>query len=1090
MATFADPFQSASPFLRQHRRQTSPLEELTATREKPAAVEQPDAGLLSQIGHSALSGLSRVGNLLDVPGSMVRDVATLNNPFDQLLPWNLTTSEHRTSGRDLVRQMGLAGEDDTVGNWWGGFGAEALLDPLTYLTAGTLTAAGKVARNAGKLTKGLRASIKAGERSLFSVGLPFTDHATHLGTGPTAQKFASGLDSAIGAVANSPPGRMVQGLFNPEVMGQFSGLGQSVAKMMYPARQNATLKTAEQVSQYVEPLTKLRQAFHESFGEGIESAAGGKWREISPDEILQPGAKMKLDVTSGKSHVWEPGPTGAKVATDLTNHTFERLLGMTAELGGDFDRAAHYFSIDPKALAPELRQQFIDVTNDMQKAAASINAVALAKGGWGGVLNTPDDFEHFMRYAKLSDKDYANAAREFATVRGSSAHRSDLIGLIPEEVVNRMLTDPAARYTNDEDFLVAVAHIADKYGDFLGKGTVLNEAGETVQRWGGIGDHAEAMAQWVKAHPQRAIFLNPKIEDFARYMRQAHLADATMDVVHELAGRNMGPIGVADLTGTPTPGVPKVPLDKFYKEFAKMNPERAIDYLAAKTGRTAKDLKKLGVPHEIAQAVQATRNFQEDPRWLRALGDTIDHFTNFWKQSVTLPFPSFAGRNLGSGQYVNASSGLMPTFAHLSNYGQHVLEALGMIKSGLDPALERELVTYGVFNPRQLSEGVDAGTAYAKFGSAMPENPLDWRATWGQAGQAVNEAGGPADALGAITGKDLPFADRIPTLTGARQAAGFVMGTGAKVNQWVEFLNRVPMYKYLRSQGWDAAAAAGKVKELQIDYSQATFSPFENQVMKRMVPFYSFQRKIAPVILRNLLERPGGLMAQTIRASRLAAGNDPTTPDYIAEGLSIPNPFKTPEPGGQSYLGGFGLPYEQLAQYVAAPHVMGRELLSQLNPLVKMPLEMATGQTFFQSGPGGYGRPLEDLDPPIGRTISNIAGWQKPVDLPDWFEHVASNSPATRFISTARQLSDPRKTPFDLALANLTGIRPVDVSPAAADAVLRDRSVELMHDLGAKTFARTYFPADELANMSPAEREKANGYNICKPCWHIGPKAG
>ncbi len=1051
MAQFADPFQAASPFLRQQRRQTSPLEELTATRQKPAAVDQGpegmDPGLLSQIGSASLSGLSRVGHLLGTGGAVIRNIATLRNPLTPLL--HPLSEEGRISGRDWGRELGLFGEDDTYANFWGGMGLE-LIDPATFVSAGlsALTKTGKASQMAGTLAKGLAPKIAKGEASLLKLGLPGFEEGLHVGTGPAAQKFASYLDAGASAIANSPPGRMVQGLFNPEVMGQFSGLGQSVAKMMYPARQNATLKTAEQVSQYVEPLTSLRNAFHETFGADIPAAGASS----AQHNAVQ---------------------SSAKLATDLTNHTFERLLGMTAELGGDFDRAAHYFSIDPKALAPELRQQFIDVTNDMQKAAASINAVALAKGGWGGVLNTPDDFEHFMRYAKLSDKDYANAAREFATVRGSSAHRSDIIGMVPEEIVNRLLTDPAARYTNDDDFLVAVAHIADKYGDFLGKGTVLNEAGETVQRWGGIGDHAEAMAQWVKAHPQRAIFLNPKIEDFARYMRQAHLADSTMDVVHELVGRNMGPIGMADLTGTPTPGIPKVPLDKFYKEFAKMNPERAIDYLAAKTGRTAKELKSLGVPHEIAQAVQATRNFQEDPRWLGALGDTIDHFTNFWKQSVTLPFPSFAGRNLVSGQYVNASSGLMPTFAHLSHYGQHVLEGLGMLKSGIDPALERELVTHGVFNPRQLSEGVDAGTAYARYGSAMPENPLDWRATWSQAGQAVNEAGGPADALGAITGKDLPFADRIPTLTGARQAAGFVMGTGAKVNQYVEFLNRVPMYKYLRSQGWDAAAAAGKVKELQIDYTRATFTPFENQVMKRMVPFYSFQRKIAPVILQNLLERPGGLMAQTIRASRLAAGNDPTTPDYIAEGLSIPNPFKTPEPGGQSYLGGFGLPYEQLAQYVVAPHVMGRELLSQLNPLVKMPLEMATGQTFFQSGPGGYGRPLEDLDPPIGRTISNIAGWKQPVDLPDWFEHVASNSPATRFISTARQLSDPRKTPFDLALANLTGIRPVDVSPAAADAVLRDRSVELMKGLGAKTFARTYFPGDELANMSPAEREKA-----------------
>jgi hypothetical protein len=1048
MPTFADPFH-ADPFFRKQRREASIAKELDATRPQSQG-DGPldDESLLGSIGRSTLSGLSRIGHLLDVPGAVVRNTATLHNPLAPLL--HPFSDEGRTSGRDLLRQAGMIGEDDTTSNWWAGLGAEFLLDPLTWTGIGALTKAGQAAQKAGTLTKGFAPSIKAGERSLFSVGLPLTEHATHIGTGAAAQKAAGYVDTALGAVANSPPGRAVQGLFNPEAMGQFTGLGQQIAKRMYPARNSAAVRTAEQVSEFLKPIKQLRQAFDETFGSDVAAWSGPHGAGAAPAEFAQ----------------------------DLTHHTFERLFGLTAELGGDFDRAASLFSLDPSKLNPAVRQSFIDVTNHMQAAAKAINEQALSKGGWGGVLQGTDDFEHFARYAQLGDADYARAAREFQTIRGSSIKRSDVIGLVPEEIVNRIVTDPLARAKNADDAERAIGHIAQQYGAFLGKGTMLDEAGQVVPRWGGIGEHAQALAEWTLQHPQKAIFLNPKIEDFARYMRQAHVADATMDVVHELAGRHAAPVAVGvDLTQLPTTAH-KVPLPQFYEQFARMKPKESLEYLAGKTGLSVKDLSKLAMPLDMAQAVQATRNFHDDPRWLGAIGDVLDGFTNFWKQSVTLPFPSFAGRNLGSGQYVNAASGLMPTFAHLSQYGQHVRRAFGMLTSGIDPALERELVKYGVFNPRQLSEGVEAAGVYGRYGSALPANPLDWRSTWDEAGQVVGQAPTPGEALSSLTGKTVPFADRIPAALGLRQGAQFAMGTGAKVNQWVEFLNRVPMYSYLRSQGWDAAAAAAKVKELQIDYSRHTFAPFENQVMKRLVPFYSFQRKIAPVILQNLLQRPGGLMGQTIRASRLAAGDDPTTPDYIAEGLSIPNPFKNPPPGGASYLGGFGLPYEQLAQYIAPPHVAGRELLSQLNPLIKFPLEASTGQTFFQAGPGGYGRQLEDLDPPIGRTLSNLAGrfaggFDRPVPIPRTIEHLAANSPATRFISTARQLSDPRKTLFDLALANLTGIRPVDVSEAARDAVLRDRSREIMHQMGAREFSRIYFPDWRTEQLSPEQRQRA-----------------
>jgi hypothetical protein len=69
------------------------------------------------------------------------------------------TSDDRVTGRELLRQYGMAGEEDNWGNFSGGLAAEMLLDPLTYASLGlnqllgspAKTLAGKAAQKAGML---------------------------------------------------------------------------------------------------------------------------------------------------------------------------------------------------------------------------------------------------------------------------------------------------------------------------------------------------------------------------------------------------------------------------------------------------------------------------------------------------------------------------------------------------------------------------------------------------------------------------------------------------------------------------------------------------------------------------------------------------------------------------------------------------------------------------------------------------------------------------------------------------------------------------------------------------------------------------
>ncbi len=143
-------------------RYTDPLSKIANRKEE----EHPPSSFLSRSGKAVSNGLSTVGNLLDLPGSMVRDTLSLKNPFDQLL--SPFSEKNRTTGRDLLRQYGMANEKDSWGNFGAGMAAELLLDPLTYTGIGALTKAGTAAKKAnllGKATDVANASAKASAKA-------------------------------------------------------------------------------------------------------------------------------------------------------------------------------------------------------------------------------------------------------------------------------------------------------------------------------------------------------------------------------------------------------------------------------------------------------------------------------------------------------------------------------------------------------------------------------------------------------------------------------------------------------------------------------------------------------------------------------------------------------------------------------------------------------------------------------------------------------------------------------------------------------------------------------------------------------------
>ena len=326
---------------------------------------------------------------------------------------------------------------------------------------------------------------------------------------------------------------------------------------------------------------------------------------------------------------------------------------------------------------------------------------------------------------------------------------------------------------------------------------------------------------------------------------------------------------------------------------------------------------------------------------------------------------------------------------------------------------------------------------------------------------------------------------------GGRTATNFSIGAaGEEVGHFGEGLVRLQPWFALIKKGYDPSVAAEKVAAAQVAYSNRNFTDFELKYMRRLLPFYKFSRQQIPFQMKQLMEKPGGSQAQLIRGLNQAQSQGELAPDYVRDTASIPvsdqNPIlksiigAAPE-GTDRYLSGLGLMAEDLSSVGPGVRGTGQEFLSRLNPMIKGPLEYFTNQSFFQAGPEG-GRPLDEMDPLIGRTIANLTGQKDPVKLPQILEVAAANSPISRFLTTARTLTDPRKrstmSPIPLpgaaaAINLLTGARVTDVSPGSKDAIVRDLLNSRMKATGARAFERINYTKEDLAKMSPSERETA-----------------
>lgn len=1073
---------------------------------------QPDnRSLIRRAGDAALGGIAVVGNILDVPGSMARDViagaATGNlsrhNPFDQLLsPWS---SENRATGRDLNRMAGLAGQQDNWANFAGGLATEIATDPLSLLNFGKAATSplGKVAAKANMIDEvGRIASRKANLAQGTSL----------------AQKGRKAIKEAEILRGNKIGPRQAQ------MMVSFDELMQAATPAQRQTAEEMAKRTGVDIAtEGSRPIGGLMGISPAPFMDARWTVGTGPYAQktaaILDDWSLNPLAPgrriMDFEIPgTGKAPVRAiynamdqtlkeaTTPFTREVARGLTKAKEEaraqsrgrvaefanRLVKLGKSTDAESDELRQLFELPQvrENATPELRQ----LADDVESELADLLEQSQARGIRLEALDDETLLKYFPRYWADAVAGKKGNQSVFSTFTESSMMREEFLKNIQGGTVKlkQILKDADLNEAIDSGKSLPFIQnlLSTKYGTDVPDSSI------------------ESLASWMRnlTTEQRASggFANHPLVDLQARLMSGRDAIATADKVYEVL------LEPGVLKTTSEPGGVKVG-DIFSQN--RFDVENAKEVLASKLNEQAgqrmfsnRSFDNMYVDKPTAQWLKSFIDGFSNPKPVNEIMDLFDSLQNVWKWSMIGPWPARYTRDFTSGQMNNVYAGTF-SFGSVRDAARALFGY--DIKGAKDiPIIRRIAKERGIANlddkaaTELIGELAYAYSVLGKYEGEAQSVVQQGGESLGKSSQDIYSellGGGRKQADLLRTGKKLvawpgsgttydPRHARLRGVLGSNRSTLGVAAAGEDVGHMIEGFNRLsPFIKQLR-EGVDPAVAAAKVGGAQVQYANRYHTKFQRDVLARVFPFAKYTMGMTPWVLRQLGERPGGGMATSIKAANRAHDPDELTPDYVAETAAIPvqgTPLESligspSEPGTNRYLTGFGLSFEDPLSFIGATGVRGAlgETISRMTPPLKAIPEWASGESFFQRGPMG-GRDLDDMDPLVGRLISNVkqaATGEKqpyPVRLPEWLEYMMANSPASRPLSTARTAFDPRKSVGSKVLNLGTGLRISDVSPASQEALIADRAETLMRQMGARQFSRTYFPEETRQGMTPEE---------------------
>lgn len=971
---------------------------------------------------------------------MFRDVLAGENPLDQLI--TPLSDTNRTTGRGLLEKYGMA--KNRSGLDMGdvaGVGAEILLDPTNWITLGGKTAVGQLAQKAGKLTPSLSRGISKGERALATFHLPLSNEVLgQVGTGAASRKIAGKVDRLAKNVRDTAPVRYAAQLLSAPNLGRSTSEIQKVARDAFggieEAKQRATQTTLEHAQ-------RLRDAGM------LDTKAMGNLRRIV--EGVQ-GTSPSLD------------PSG--VAADLVAER-SRLAAIAKDYG--------WSDKELKDIVDWSHRRALASPGDVRAGSAPLN------------INNPKMMSRFDIFRGFEEgtegvnrlAQDADIAAIMTKARASNRPR--------RKVIKDLYKTIESKYGN------TITKDYDAYGKF-------DSAGNPIQkdRWKGLATYL--YKRWTPEVQKQGIFGNI-LADAHGYRQAIETKKELSDRIYSWLGSNAKPVANPDATKHMTitevlkqgsNGLILAKEDATTGEVYGVLP-KIMELSGLGKPATLKEAKEFGarvVDRRLGQDLAGTWDATKFSKDITPLGKTAKSATSLFKAGV-LTHPARYIRDLMGATFRNFEEGALSP----QSFQEGVALAVGKNPETLKdhPLIKQYLASKGVTSPTAKQAGDAARILVASHlpGGTIASEAGDTAAAVDPTLQSILGAlpGNGYDGLGSVA-KDVgnAFIGRKPGTTwknplgikgvwNAEDTTFAPVKAGELVGDVADKAGRIPAFLELTRQGWSPMEAARKIGEMQTVYHGSYYTPTERQWLKNIFPFYSFQKNQLGYTAKNLLESQGGSrLGNVIKATSRASAEDPYVPDHVRQTSSIRLGDK---PGDtRSYLTSLGLMHEDPAsQLGTALNFDVRdsllEAMSNMNPLVKAFTEWGTGRTAFQRGPSG-GRDIEELDPTVGRIISNISDYMtgERTRKPDPFinrqvEFLLANLPTSRWMTTLRTLSDPRKNALEKLLNTTTGMRISDVSPGMMDRVKSDYVDQIMSDMGASRFTNMGFTENQEQAMDP-----------------------
>lgn len=520
--------------------------------------------------------------------------------------------------------------------------------------------------------------------------------------------------------------------------------------------------------------------------------------------------------------------------------------------------------------------------------------------------------------------------------------------------------------------------------------------------------------------------------------------------------------------------------DEFMQLVKGMSKDEMIEIPAGaiKSGvLVSKNVPVYALPKQIAGELNNFKKLQADEGSKGILG-AYDKALNLWKGYATVVNPGFHARNAQSNVFQTAlSGGLRPLLNPLNHAKTAAVVAsetpiLKRIAPLVDkyiakgantvningskltlPEVKELMKKEGVLNtgwigadiPNYIGKKLDQGLK-DKFPLKSLENAKQTAKT---VGQLAN-----------------PFSQKNALIRGGRAVGSGVENQARSFN----FLSE------LKKTG-DVKESAKTVDKTLFDYRDVT--PFEKNVLKRTIPFYTWMRKNVPLQTENLIRTPGKYAATKKGLDSIRDLSDPVDEKNLPEYMDNPNWVKTPlEQGGNPMYWNSNLPLGDLDKL--NPSTIGNTALSSLAPLLKAPLELQFNQNSFfgdkiEKYPGEM-KKAPGYMPNLPDSVANFLGAQNGVDktgaselqVPAQVRFLMQQVPFMENVSKSLDLKGEKK--FNQLLSFLMGakISPFDAKKAEMNALYEQRdALRAVYD---KYQTQGLLPTDE--EIEAAKKKK------------------